>query len=107
MVLQDYLVHLLAEKIDCLILGCTHYVALKDRIRRLTDNKVDLLSQDDIIPPKLKDYLARHPEIENKLSKNGRFSIMATDLNSGFMKNINKFMGQEHTPAQKAVYPFS
>ncbi len=100
-VLKDYLDPLLANDIDCLILGCTQYVSLKDRIRALSG--IDILSQDDIIPHKTADYLARHMDMETTLSRGGTFEIQATDLNESFEANIRALVGPE-IPVSKAVY---
>jgi len=106
MVLEDYLAPLIEKGLDSLILGCTHYIEIKDRVRTMTRHRVRVLSQDEIIPPKLRDYLNRHPEMEERLSKNGTFSIFATDVNPSFIKNVEKLMGPDMAP-QKAVYDFS
>jgi glutamate racemase len=90
-ILKDYIDPLIDKKIDCLILGCTHYVSLKHRLRALTS--IDILSQDDIIPFKTENYLARHPEMEMILSRNGTLEIQATDLNEFFEANIQALMG--------------
>lgn len=103
MVLEDYLEPLIAKGLDSLILGCTHYIAIKDRVRDLTRHRVRVLSQDEIIPPKLKDYLIRHPEMEERLSQNGNFEVFATDVNPSFTKNVEKLMGNAVVP-QKASY---
>lgn len=105
MVLGDYLEPLIKKGLDSLILGCTHYIAIKERVRDLTRHRVRVLSQDEIIPPKLKDYLTRHPEMEQRLSKDGTFEIYATDVNPSFLKNIEKLMGSDAT-ADKAIYFF-
>lgn len=102
-ILNDYLEPLIAEGLDSLILGCTHYIAIKDLVRQITRHRVRVLSQDEIIPPKLKDYLSRHPEMEQKLSQNDGFDIFATDVNPSFIKNVDKLMGTDIKP-QKAVY---
>ena len=102
-VLSDYLEPLIAQGLDSLILGCTHYIAIKDIVRDLTRHRVRVLSQDEIIPPKLKDYLARHPEMEKRLSQNGTFDIFATDVSPGFLKNVEKLMGP-NAKTQKADY---
>lgn len=88
-VLRDYMKPLLDAKIESLILGCTHYVALKDSINKITNGKVRLISQDDIIPEKFANYLDRHSEMETRLSKGGSFDVRATDLNESFRKNID------------------
>lgn len=90
-VLKDYIDPLLTKNIDCLILGCTHYIGLKDNVRRMTG--IDIIAQDDIIPIKTKDYLTRHPEMEKRLSRNGTFEIQATDLNEFFEANIRALTG--------------
>lgn len=100
-VLKDYLDPLLNQNIDCLILGCTHYVSLKDRIHALTD--IDILSQDDIIPAKTHAYLTRHADKEALLSKGGTFEIQATDLNESFEANIRALVGPD-IPVSKAIY---
>ena len=102
-VLGDYLKPIVEEGLDSLILGCTHYIEIKNKVREITRHRVRVLSQDEIIPPKLKNYLSRHPEMEEKLSKNGSFEIFATDVNPSFIKNVEKLMGQDIT-AQQAAY---
>ncbi len=94
-VLGDYLRPLMDQNIESLILGCTHYVAVKDRIRQLTGGKVALISQDDIIPAKLHDYLARHADKESRLSENATFEIHATDANDIFLRNVRDLMGMD------------
>lgn len=100
-VLDDYLEPMREADVQSVILGCTHYVAAKERIRKLV--KADLLSQDDIIPDKLADYLVRHPEMEERLSKGGTFELQATDTNENYKKNIDEIMGRT-TSVKQAVY---
>jgi glutamate racemase len=61
---------------DSLILGCTHYVLLKDRIRALYGDHLLVISQDEIIPDKLKKYLHVHHDLEAKLSLGGGEEIL-------------------------------
>jgi len=91
-VLEDYLRPMKDAKVQSLILGCTHYVALKDRVQKLMED-ADLISQDDIIPAKLEDYLKRHIEMDKRLSRGGTFEIHATDTNENFVRNIEDLMG--------------
>lgn len=53
---------------DTLVLGCTHYSLLKDALREVFPH-LRILSQDEIIPTKLRDYLQRHSEIETRLDR--------------------------------------
>jgi glutamate racemase len=101
-VLADYLKPIEDANVQSLILGCTHYVALKDHLKKMLPG-TDLISQDDIIPAKLEDYLARHPEMEQRLSKGGTFVVRATDANENFQRNTNELIGA-HTELVQAVY---
>lgn len=71
--LQDVIVRK-GEGIDTLILGCTHYVLLKDRIRAQYDFQV--ISQDEIIPEKVALYLTKHQEIESQLTQGKSIDIV-------------------------------
>lgn len=101
-VLGDYLAPIADENVQSIILGCTHYVAIKDQVKKILP-KADLISQDDIIPAKLADYLARHPEMEQRLSKGGTFVVSATDTNENFQRNVNDLMGAA-TKLSQAAY---
>ena len=67
-----------AQNADIVILGCTHYSVLKDFLRANARKEIQIISQDEFIPLKFKDYLDRHPEIENHLSQDKSFSVVAT-----------------------------
>ena len=65
--------------VDTVILGCTHYVLLKDVVRdHFTEQGIQVLSQDEIIPRKLAQYLMNHPEIESRLSRKGTYELFLT-----------------------------
>jgi glutamate racemase len=102
-VLDDYLEPMRAADVQSVILGCTHYVAAKDSVKKLMHGRAHLISQDDIIPDKLADYLARHPEMEERLSTGGTFELQATDTNENYKKNIDDLMGKP-TSVKQAVY---
>lgn len=77
-ILEKYLKPLIAKNIDALVLGCTHYPILKKEIKSLIPKNIKIIAQNEIIPKKLKDYLAHHSEI--KLSKKGSMKILFTDI---------------------------
>lgn len=62
-------------EIDTIVLGCTHYTMLKDELRNAYPEK-QVISQDEIIPKKLKNYLDRHPEIESRLTHERGIEIL-------------------------------
>ncbi len=100
--LKKYLAPLLKNRIDTLILGCTHYEILEGKIRKMVGKRVRIVSEARAVPPKLADYLARHPEIERKLSKSGTVRFFSTDLTPAFSKCGSEFYGKK-IQAQKAV----
>jgi glutamate racemase len=97
----QYLKPLLKAQVQSIVLGCTHYPILKQEIKKRAKN-VKIFSQDEIIPPKLKDYLKRHPEIETKLSKQHRREILLTDLTPENQRIVKRFFGN-HARVKKVV----
>lgn len=93
-ILDDYLSPLLQANIDTLVLGCTHYPLLKDIIRSKVGS-VKVISQDEIIPAKLRGYLQRHPEIDEKLSKNATRTFLTTDISQSATEIAASLFGEE------------
>jgi glutamate racemase len=91
--IKKYLQPFLKKKLDALVLGCTHYPILKKEIRKILPKNIKIISQDEIIPKKLKDYFTRHPEISKKLSKNGTVKILTTDQTQNMNKLVKKWFG--------------
>ncbi len=81
------------KKLDALVLGCTHYPILKKEIRKILPKGVRIISQDEIIPKKFKEYLERHPEIAGKLSKNKSMKITVTDKTQNMNRLVKKWFG--------------
>ncbi len=92
-VLDQYINPLLEKNIEALVLSCTHYTCLKDVIRKRYD--VDVISQDEIIPLKLQDYLNRHPESAELLSRNKEEAFFVTDLTPDYMRKASTFFEKE------------
>jgi glutamate racemase len=66
-VTEDYIRPILSKGIDTLILGCTHYSLLTSYVRHICGQAINVISQDEILPQKLKNYLDRHPEVHQDL----------------------------------------
>lgn len=81
--------------IDTLVLGCTHYPLLLDKIRRFTPDGIKIVSQGEIVAASLADYLKRHPEIDGKCEKNGKIRYMTTETPAKFDVMASKFIGSE------------
>jgi glutamate racemase len=89
-IVEEYLAPLRQKDVDTIILGCTHYPFLKDLIREKSGNTVTIISQDEVVPFKLKGYLERHPEIESKLSRRSNYTFEVTDLTETTQLLANK-----------------
>ncbi len=79
--------------IDTILLACTHYPLLKERILKYLPPGIKLLSQGEIVANSLKNYLHRHIEIENKLSKAGERIFFTTDSTTDFDNHAAVFFG--------------
>ncbi len=101
-VLKSYLDQL--KGIECLLLGCTHYASLKNHVRELMGENITVLSQDELIPPKLMDYLGRHPEHNDKIGKNGNSEFWVSDLTTGYLNAAQHLYGGD-IQIQQAVKP--
>jgi glutamate racemase len=83
-----------SSEIDTIVLGCTHYPLLIEKIRKHLPPHIKILSQGDIVAHSLEDYLLRHPEIENVCSKNGSCTFLTTDSSGNFDDHAALFFGE-------------
>jgi glutamate racemase len=81
------------ENIDVLLLACTHYPLLREKIEEYLPVGVKLISQGEIVAESLKDYLQRHPEMEKQCSKNGQRIFYTTDSTEDFDNHAAIFYG--------------
>ncbi len=89
-------IELLLEKspdIDTILLACTHYPLILDKIKTHLPEKINVISQGPIVAESLQDYLTRHPEIDEKCSKGGRMEFFTTDSTDDFDKHSEIFFG--------------
>jgi glutamate racemase len=82
------------KDIDVLLLGCTHYPLLNEKIKENLPKGVKLISQGEIVADSLADYLQRHPEIEIKCSKTGKKVFYTTDSTEDFDNHATIFFGE-------------
>src|SRR5476651_1611734 len=77
---KEYLDQLLAQSanIDTLLLACTHYPLLREKIREFLPGHIQIVSQGDIVAKSLVDYLQRHTELEKTLTKNATQQFFTT-----------------------------
>ena len=80
--------------IDTIILGCTHYPMLFDKIRQYTPNDIKLLTQGAAVAVSLKDYLFRHPEMDALCTKGGETLFCTTETDGKFGEQASMFLKQ-------------
>ena len=88
--------HLLSQSadIDTILLACTHYPLLADKIRQFVPPNTQVIPQGTIVADSLVDYLQRHPEIESKCSKSGKLDFFTTDSPLDFDSKAAIFYGK-------------
>jgi glutamate racemase len=96
---KKYINNLLTQNnnIDAVILGCTHYPIMYDKIRQYLPHHINLISQGPIVASSLKEYLRRHPEMDAKCSRNGSCKFFTTDSTEIFDPQASIFFGSEIT----------
>jgi glutamate racemase len=92
--LKKYLAPLLAKEIDTLILGCTHYGLLEAEISEIVGPRISVINESVVVSKKLQEYLVRHPEVTEKLSKNRSVKFYSTDSPSKFEALGGQFIGR-------------
>lgn len=94
--IKKYVESLLSKEpaIDTVILGCTHYPLLYDKIRRYVPQSAQVVSQGEIVADSLADYLDRHPEIESRCLKGGVCAYLTTENPDSFTRLAAIFLGE-------------
>ena len=82
------------KHIDTLLLACTHYPLLKDKIEKYLPSHIKLITQGEIVAQSLKDYLQRHPEIEQRISREGKRTFYTTDSAEDFNNKASIFFNE-------------
>lgn len=93
---QLYLEQLLSrdERIDSIVLACTHYPLLRPKIEQYLPQGITLISQGELVAHSLRDYLARHPEMDSRLSKGASISYRTTESPDKFEGLASIFIDQ-------------
>ncbi len=86
------------SQIDTIILGCTHFPLLYPKIRAFTPGHIHLISQGSYVSQSLKNYLDRHPEIDQQISRtqtkeNGSIQFLTTENAASFAPSATLFLG--------------
>lgn len=80
--------------IDTIVLACTHYPILYPKIREAVPQNISVITQGQIVANSLADYLRRHPEMEQRCSKNGTCSYLTTENPEKFTDLAHIFLNE-------------
>lgn len=83
-----------SDKIDTLLLGCTHYPLLIDSISKFIPEGIQIVSQGEIVAASLLDYLSRHIALEKNLGKDRQIDFYTTDDVASFEAKATDFYGR-------------
>ena len=88
--------HLLEQddKIDTLLLGCTHYPLLLPQIRKFVPKGINVVTQGKYVAESLKAYLRRHPEMEERCTKNSMCTFLTTESIEKFEECASNFVNR-------------
>ena len=93
---EKYVRELFAQSkgIDTVILGCTHYPLLYSKIMKYMPEGVTVIRQGHIIAESLKDYLRRHPEMDERCGKGGSCRYLTTESAEKFCSMASVFLDE-------------
>ena len=83
--------------IDTIVLACTHYPHLLDKIRQYTPKHINIISQGEIVAKATENYLHRHPEIKQRCTACGNRRFLTTEDQEKFSRIAGLFLGQNIT----------
>ena len=93
MALKRYLKPLLAQKVDTLILGCTHSPMLRKAIQKIVGKQIRLIDSAPAAVSALKNVLEERDEISQTKAK-GKLQVFVSDLPSNFTTIGSQFLGE-------------
>ena len=92
-IIQYYLSNIKDQKLDQIILGCTHYPILKDGIQNYLGENVNLITSGEALSPVIKQFL-----IDNNLSATSKIQdtqFFISDFPQKFHELGSRFLGRE------------
>lgn len=79
-------------EIDTIILGCTHYPLLINKIIKYTPRNIKLVPQGEYVAYSLKSYLERHTEVDEMCTKRGTCRFLTTESPEKFKESASVFL---------------
>ncbi len=88
------------QNIDTVLLACTHYPLLMEKIKEYMPVSIKIVEQGNIVTASLINYLARHPDMDDRITKFSSRKFYTTDDPTNFSEQAAIFYGQ-HVKADK------
>lgn len=85
------------NEIDTIVLGCTHYPLLIDKIKKYTPESINIITQGEYVARSLNDYLNRHKEIASRCIKKGKCDFLTTESVEKFKESASIFLHEDVT----------
>ena len=80
--------------IDTIILGCTHYPLLLEKIKKFVPDGIQIVTQGAAVAQSLQDYLQRHPEMESLCTRGNNSCFCTTESEDKFREHAYVFLHQ-------------
>lgn len=100
LIAKEYLTELKSKKIDCLVLGCTHYPILADVIRKVMGKCVKLVDSGTPAAHLVEEYLNGRG-LRNISNQIGKREFYVSDIPSRFRDIAERFLGRKITHLHK------
>lgn len=100
-VIENYLSNPIFKDIDALILGCTHYVLVKDEINSFFKGKVKLYDSTDILALKMIEIFKKEGILNTEPKQPNAFFI--SDYTQSFQDSATRFYGENIKLELKAL----
>ena len=81
-------------EIDTILLGCTHYPLLLDKILKYVPANVRVLPQGEYVANSLQQYLLRHPEMAEQVTQGASCRFITTEDPAMFNESATIFLRQ-------------
>ena len=85
----------LDSQIDTVILGCTHYPLLLPKIHKYMPRGIRIIAQGEYVASSLQHYFERHPDMEQRCTKNGQTRYLTTENPEKFKEQAQLFLHED------------
>jgi len=93
--LGKYLKIFKKRKVQAIILACSHFPILKEKMNKLLENKINIIDTSDDIAGKTKQYLEKHSDIKRKLIKDKKIEFYTSGDVKNFKNMAKKILKQK------------